>query len=502
MELILQIQLFREMDHHHHYPCSTTSFSNNHNIIINRVKIILHIPRLYPHVPPTIDCIDYYYHDDDHHHHHYDNTAHDSNHDNDYHHQQQPQQQKHDRWIAGNYYKAPKPSLSPSVLSLSPYEKAAMCDSTLLPPPLPYHSDNCQSTHDNSNHYSNNHTNYRFKHDAPLQDIIILSSPGDNEDYDNPTSSSSSTTCRNHILYIEKWTPIHRISDVIDWIVDGIVEPIPTTGDNIAANDDTTTTVNVVTKDNRNNYNASMSFDEEKDEYGGKYDSIHHALTKSQRSPTLRPTTNETTCGDGKSEMLSSNYIIQRQNSLPSSTTKDEYRYDNSHEQMNIVTESSSSSAVAAVDTNTTSTFLHPNRFHVGYQHDDDHHNITTNTTTKNRASLSLSNSRPIPMVNGYWNNRSMTTDIRPKNVSSEPDTMVFHSNSNDNNNNNSHSKSIPFLEKIPPQPSSLWHHRTNTATIMDRMMKHTVPHHVNHTSIHGTDDDNNDDDEMDISFH
>ena len=77
VELILKIHLWstsgssihhrRDLDHEEN--SNSVVANHHHHTGTNVVQIILHIPRLYPHVPPTIDRLDYSYQHDIHHHH-------------------------------------------------------------------------------------------------------------------------------------------------------------------------------------------------------------------------------------------------------------------------------------------------------------------------------------------------------------------------------------------------------------------------------------------------
>ena len=487
IELILHIHLFKTLpgmstgcirsrdDDEDPALSRTNTKSTTTTTTTNMVQITIHIPRLYPHIPPTIYRIDYCNETDLHHAWHTRQTTPvDVVNEDDIHQQTMmmimmimirntgvPPSSKilqqyhyptvidqqmnsinscinpsslrhhHDRWIAGNYYK---------LNSTAPQESTHN-----------HHHHHHENTMDSVNDYQNK---YRFKYSQPLQEIILLSNPGDYEDCDTEHASSTSATCSNDILYIHKWTPIHRISDVIDWIVNGIIEPIPLGYDCDGTVTTLTTTsnhVNNVTTEmmttsmdlpqqqphpmnqsftgitGSHNHNILM-LDEEKDEYGSTYHGQYHfnnepVTATHQQQQEHNSTKNYNTQNDGPMKSSSSSSVLtkQRRNSLPSSTIDEYYSYDNSNdmtmEQVNLPTENNTDSITASI-------FLHPNRFHVGY-HCDDNHDTVDNTNvhcpmdSDTPASSAVCQSRPqlqpsrpvAATVNGYWNNRSETKD-------------------------------------------------------------------------------------------
>jgi hypothetical protein len=483
IELMLQIHLLstststsrRTRDHN-----DPISFESKHqlptNSSTNIVQIIIHIPRLYPHVPPTIYRIDncnsktsdtmmmmrshgippsskilqqYHYPSTQHHHsNHYTTGRNHHNANNNSH---------PDRWIAGNYYKV---------------NSSAQQECT--------HDRQHQHQEDNNSYGrtrlydsssgsdSDVQNEYRFKYTQPLQDIIVLSNPGDNEEYDtdHPSSTASRSTYTNGILYINKWTPIHRISDIIDWIVDEMIEPIPTGYEC----HETNTTANVATtmvpplappqiiNQYNNNCNTVMIFDEEKDEYA-MYRGPYRSTNQQQPQPQ-----------NDNNAKASSTMTTQRRNSLPSSTRYDnayDNNYDTPMDHMNVSTEA----------TNTASDFLNPNRFHVGYKCNDNHDTVNNSNvgcgvdakTTITTTSISVSKhqppppSRSNPAVHGYWNNRSEKTS--------------GYSNDDDDDDD--------MNKDVTTSPSLAMH---------DKKCKSS--HHDNKI-----DGDDNDNDDMDISF-
>jgi hypothetical protein len=404
MELILNV--IERNTETHSYDYGTNNNNSNQSEQQHQqppsssTTIYLHIPRLYPHQPPMIHHIDHYRPPKE----------------------QQQQQQRHNSTSSPilSFQKSAinfndhldcnkeSPTISPHIMSMLPLTSPSKVYNphyhrwiagNQISSIHQQHNNNVNGTTDNfsarkqdNNHEDkNNNKNssymYRLKCPSKVQGIVIRATPEellDDDDNDDETTRHSnkkaqnynynSNSDRDNVVYITRWTPLHRMSDIIQMILHCIVEQVDTTNsdchNNNNGNNDYDPNICNYNSNNNNNSNSNnrMIFQDEK-----KNDDCISQFPLITDNPQL--------------------FTVQQHQALDTHKRKSKQHSDNdsntshsmNHDCSDIISNNVETSLRHKLSTSSESdnnllSLLHPNRFDVGYNNIN-HNTIGTATT-------------------------------------------------------------------------------------------------------------------------